>query len=176
MKSLHVVLALALAMILATGAIAQEKQKKKGQRAKLHPFSSAMLKFEQTHNALMKAELTDKQQEQLKTLHESMNPKLGEVMKKVTEIVGEEKMKAAEEAAKKAKEAGKSPRQVQAAIEKACPLSDEQSKKLEALAKDVNKIYRGMMKEVEGMLTDAQKASFKKAMAPARRGKKKADK
>ena len=174
MKTAKVVLALGLTMILATGAVAQEK--KKGKRAQLHPFSMAMVKFEAVHNALKKVELTDAQNEQLKKLHESMNPKLADLMKKVTAIVGEEKMKAAGEAAKQAKEAGKNPRQVALVVEKACSLSDEQSEKLTALAKDLNKIQRDMMKQVNSMLTDDQKEVMKKAMAPTRRGKKKANK
>ncbi len=172
MRTVKVVLALALTVILTTGAVAQETQKK-GKRAPLHPFSSAMMKFDVAHQALTKVELNDKQKEQLNKLHESTNPKLGDVLKKVTEIVGEEKMKAAGEAAKEAKEAGKNPRQVVLAMEKACPLSDEQSEKLTALAKDVNKLHREMMKEVNSMLTDDQKEVLKKAMTPARGGKKK---
>jgi len=61
-------------------------------------------------------------------------------------------------------------------VEKACSLSDEQSEKLTALAKDLNKIQRDMMKQVNSMLTDDQKEALKKAMAPTRRGKKKANK
>ena len=114
----------------------------------------------------MKIELTDEQKEELEKLHDSMNPKMEAVMKKIEEIVGGEKMKIGEEARKKAREAGKTGRQVGVAIEKAVKLSEEEQKRLAVVGKEVNGIYRAMMKKVNAMLTDEQKEKFKKAMAP----------
>jgi len=171
---MRIVFALALAVMLTAGALAQEKQKKKkGKGPQLNPVTMAMLKFARTHEALTKVELTDEQKEELKKLHESMNPKMEAVMKKIKEIVGEEEMKIAEEARKKAKEAGKTGRQVGVAIEKAVNLSEEQQDKLAVIGKEVNGIHRAMIKKVNTMLTDEQKEKFKEAMTPQRKGGKK---
>ena len=136
-----------------------------------------MLKLTRAQEALTKMELTDKQKQELTKLHDSMNPEMRAVMEKIKEIVGEENMKIGQEARKQAKEDGKTGRQIGIAIERAVNLSEEQQKKLAAIGKEVNGIYRAMTKKVSKMLTDEQKEELKKAMAPQRkRGKKNRDK
>ncbi len=176
MRTIKILLALAVIVTFTTGVVAQEKQQRKGRRVKLNPASQAMLRIQRLHTELKKIDLSEEQQAKLKKVHDAAGPEMMSAMEQVTEILGEESMKEVKEVAQKAQEAGKTPWQVAVAIEAALTLNDEQTEKLAKVGKELMAIQRGMMKEVNGILTAEQKEKLKAQMAPKKRGNRKSNK
>ncbi len=182
MRTVKVLLVLAVVAVFTTGAIAQDgaTKAKKRKGAKLMPVSLAMMRIERLHEALKKVDLTEEQQEQLKDLHKAIGPELKEVMGQILAVVGDEKVKTVKETVKSAKEAGKNHWQVAVAVEKALDLSDEQKEKLTKVGQELMKLQRGLTKKSKAVLTTEQNEKLTKLLAPRKRtgkkGKQKQDK
>ncbi len=176
MRTVKMLLVLAVVAMVTTGAMAQEAKKKKGRGAKLNSVSRAMIQIERLHESLKKVDLTGEQQEKLKELHGAIGPQLKDVMTQIGEILGEEKVQTVKDTVKSAKEAGKTHWQVAVAVEKALELTDEQQEKLAKIGKELMKLQRGLATKSKAVLTAEQNEKLTKLLAPRKRGGKKGGK
>jgi hypothetical protein len=179
-QTVGIVLALALVVLLGSSLFAAEGQQegkrgKKGQRPK-KPSVTRFLPKE------VEATLSDEQREKVALLEKEFGPRLEEFAKKRAAILSPEQIKAQNEARKAAAEAGKKGKELQAAIDEAMKLTDDQVKKLAELKKESEPLNKTIREKVVALLTDEQKAQLpkrpeKKAAgekAKGRGGKKKA--
>jgi hypothetical protein len=170
MRNAHIVLAVAIALLISTAAVAQEKKKRTPAR-KLSPTSQAMLRMHMLHKALEELDLTDEQKQAHKKVHEEIGPKMKEIMDGMKEILSEEQVAALEEAGKKAKEAGKTGRAMFVAIESALKLTDEQKEKMKEPSEKLVALQKQAVRKVMAILTPEQKEEIRAKMAPQRKRK-----
>lgn len=182
MKTVQLVLLMAMTLLISVPGSAQEKQtKKKGPAVKISQVSQAMLRMKKLHDALESLDLTADQEDALKKSREENGPKMKEAFDKLKDILTEEQRAAAEKAMKDAKEAKMQDRQAIVAVERAVNATDEQKEKMDVVGKELLAMQRGIMKKAMGILTAEQQEKVKKAMMPAPKkegaegGKKKAE-
>jgi len=166
MRTVRIVLAMAIALSIATVVIAQEKPKGTGKAGRLSPTAQAMLRIERLREALEGLDLTAEQKEKLGKIREELGPKMKEVFGKLRDILTEEQRSAAEESAKKAKEAGKKGRELFEAVESSIKLTDEQKEKMDKLAPEILAVQKEMVKQLMGVLTPEQQGKIKEKMQP----------
>ena len=170
MRTARILMTLAIAMFLTAPLMAQQKPQKKRAVARLSAPSRVLARLSKLHKTMESLDLSDEQKEAFKKMHEEVGPKMKEALEKVSELLTEEQKTAAKEAAKKAKEAGKEGWALFRSIESAVKLTDAQKEKMEEVGKEMTKLQQTIMKKVTGLLTDEQKQTLRKKMAP-RRGK-----
>jgi len=154
MRTARFVLALVLAMLIATPLMAAKHEKKK----KEGPGPAA----QQIDNMTKTLTLTDAQKAKLEDLKKEYNPKFVDAAKKGPVLTGDQQ-KCCMDAEKAAKDAGKKGKDVKAAGEAAVTLTDAQkAQKADAqqAAKDLNKELRAKVMDV---LTPEQQDQVKKA-------------
>ena len=171
MRIVRTLLVGAVALLVATAVVAQEKPKKKGRRVKLSPTTQAVVRIDKLRGAMEELDLTDEQNEQLKKLREKLGPQFKGVFGKMQDVLTEEQKIAGEEAMRAAKEAGKKGRDFFQAIEASLKLTDEQKEKMDKLAPEIRALQREMMKEIRGILTPEQQEKLKAKMQPPKKRK-----
>ena len=175
MRTVRTLLVVAVALLIATAAVAQEQPKKKGRRGKLGPTAQAVMRLHRLHEALGELDLTQEQKEELKKLRETLGPKGKEILGKMEDVLTEEQKIAGDEAMREVKESGKKGRALFVAIEAALKLTDEQKEKMDKIAPEVSALQRQAMKEIRGILTPEQQEKLKEKMQPPKRKKPKQD-
>ena len=171
MRIARTLLVVAVALLLATAAVAQEKPKRKGRRSKLGPTTQAVIRIDRLRTALEELDLSEAQKEELKGLREKLGPKFKEIFDKMQEVLTEEQKAAGEEAMEEAKASGKKGREFFQAIEAALKLTAEQKEKMDKLAPEIAAVQKEMMKEIRGILTPEQQEKLKAKMRPPRKKK-----
>ena len=105
--------------------------------------------------------LTDDQKTKLETLKKEHSPKLAELAKKLDEGVTDDQKKARREVMAKAKTDGKKGNELQAEVDKALNLTDEQKKKRSEVQPEMAKLQLSIKEQIHAMLTDDQKTYYK---------------
>ena len=170
MRTARIAMALAIALLITSATVAQEKKKRAG-AARLSPVAQAMMRMHNLHEALEGLDLTEEQKAAHKKLHEEIGPKMKEIMEGMKEILTEEQIAAIKTVGEKAKEDGLKGRKLFATVEAALKLTDEQKEKMVEPGKKLQALQRAAMKKVIANLTPEQKEKIKAKMAPQRKKK-----
>jgi Spy/CpxP family protein refolding chaperone len=168
MRTARIAMALAIALLITTATVAQEKKKV---RAQLSPVAQAMFRMQTLHEALEGLDLTEEQKAAHTKIHEEIGPKMKEIMDGMKEILTEEQLAAVKEAGEKAKNDGLTGRKLFATVEAAIKLTDEQKEKMVKPGEELAALQRQAAKKVIAILTPEQKEKVQAKMAP--QGKKK---
>lgn len=142
-----------LALPLAA-APKEGKGKKKADKPAAAP--RAMYKLPET------IKLTDEQKTKLAAINKEYTPKFRELAKKGNDILTKEQKKARRDAMKEAKDAGKKQKEVQAAVNAAMNLSDEQKEQMDKVKAETTKLKTEMEAKVVALLTPEQKSELPK--------------
>lgn len=162
----RIVLTFALAAIIATPLIAQEKKKgnkkkKRGRRA----FIAVRLPKSIT--------LSDEQKTKYDAIIKEYSPKFLAVFQEQAKVLTPEQRKARGDAFKAAREAGKNRKETQAAVTAAVKMTDEQTKQTNEIAKKSRALRQEARKKVMEILTDEQKKELNKGRKRGKGKKKK---
>ena len=169
MRMLQTAIVLAITLLIATAGVAQEKQKKKRGAGTLTPSSRLMLRMQVLRKATETLDLTSEQEEQFSELREKLGPKMKEIYGKLMDVMTAEQQASAQEEMQAARDAGKEGRAVFVAVEKAIKLTDEQKEQMAPVDKEIMKLQRRMMKQVNGILTPEQRKKLAEKIAPKRK-------
>jgi len=178
MKTVRILLTVAIAMLMTAPLSAQQKQKK-GARNRLSAPARALARIDKLHKSMEGMELSDDQKEAVKKIHEELGPKMKETLESLKEILTEEQQEAVKQAAEKAKDAGKKGWAFFKAVDAAVKPTDSQKTKLEEVGKKLDTLQKAVTKKIMALLTAEQKETLKKKMAArprqgaGKRGKKK---
>jgi len=157
MRAVRVVLILAVALLIASSALAQEKKKREGRRGGPGGDPLAFL--------LRDLNLSDEQKAKIEDVRKEFGPKQAEAQKKRESILTDEQKKARDEAMKSARDAGKSRQEAFAAVQEAMKLTDEQKSKMADARKAAEEITKEMREKVMSILTPEQKEKVEKRIA-----------
>lgn len=113
--------------------------------------------------------LSDEQKAKLDEIKKEYTPKFQDLAKKSDAVLTKEQKKARRDAQKAAKEAGKKQKEIQADVEAAMNLSEDQKKQRAEIKEQTDKLKAEIETKVVALLTDDQKAQVEAA-------KKKSDK
>jgi hypothetical protein len=181
MKALQTVLMLALTLVLATGAVAEDARKgekgkaaaankdgvKKGDGAKKRGERKAQ---GVTARFTAKLDLSAEQKEKVAAIDKEFAAKAAEINKASNAVLTEEQVEARNAAAKKARESkDKSPearKASQKSIQDALKLTDEQKKKMTDVNKSRQELNGKVLAALKNVLTEEQQ----KSLPQARRG------
>ena len=105
--------------------------------------------------------LTDDQKTKLEALKKEHSPKLAELAQKLDEGLTDDQKKARKEAGDKARADGKKGKELQAAVDAALNLTDEQKKKRAEVQPEMTKLQLSIKEQIHAMLTDDQKTHYK---------------
>jgi hypothetical protein len=147
-------LALSLAF-LAAPALAQDAKAEKGKK------NAAAGAFNVPKTITLSAE----QQAKLDELKKQLEPLLVEALKKEEGILTPDQRAARATAGKDARAAGKKGKEIQAAVDEAVKLSEEQKSQLAEAHRVVTDLQKKARDGVMGLLTEEQKSSLKKKKA-----------
>ena len=153
-----------LALPLAA-APKEDTAKKKSAKAAAEP--AAMYKLPETIT------LNDEQKTKLGEIKKEYTPKFQALAKKNNEILTREQRTARRDAMKAAKEAGKKGKELQASVEEAMKLSEDQKKKLAEVKAEQAKLRGEMETKVVALLTPEQKEQLPKPKKGKRAAKNK---
>lgn len=171
MKAVKLCLTLALAVVLAGGAIADEKKTdaKKGEKGKGRQQARAFVSFPAT------IELTAEQAEKLAALNKEYAPKAEELQKKIDSVLTEEQLKGRTDARKAAQALDKNDTEGRKKLQAAArpTLTDEQKEKSAESTKALNALRAEATEKATALLTDDQKAKLPKKEAAKKGDKKK---
>lgn len=179
MKTVRILLTVAIAMLMTAPLSAQQKQQKKGARHRLSAPARVLARIDKLHKSMEEMELSDDQEEAIKKIHEELGPKMKDALESLKEILSEEQQEAVKQAADKAKAAGKKGWAFFKAVDGAVKPTDAQKKKLEEVGKKLETLQKAVTKKIMALLTAEQKETLKKKMAArprqgaGKRGKKK---
>lgn len=158
MRTVRTVLFLAVALVIASPLVAQEKKKP----VKKAPPDPAAAAIERITKPL---DLTGEQKEKLKDICKEFSPKFKEAAKKMDVFTPEQK-KARAEAEKEARAAGKKGKEFFEAVAKAVTLTDEQKAQLKEAGKEMGALNKELRAKVEEVLTPEQKEKIKSIAKP----------
>ncbi|NQT12284.1 MAG: hypothetical protein HQ582_06030 [Planctomycetes bacterium] len=176
MRTVRILLAVTIALLLTVPAMAaQEKKKKKAAPVKLSPTAQVFLRMDRLHTALEEMDLTAEQQEKRKQIREEHGPKMREVVDKLVDVLTEEQKDAAKASAAEAKAAGKKGRALFVAVEASLKLTDEQKEKMDKLTPELTTCQQKLARAVRGVLTPEQKKELREKMQPKTKKKGKPD-
>jgi Spy/CpxP family protein refolding chaperone len=147
-------LSLTLAVLIASPLFAGEKKEGKGPK-KFDPAEGILKRLE-------KAGLTEDQVAKIKELAAASADKIAAARAKAP--LTPEQKKAGEEARKKAKDEGKPGKEIQAAVDAAMNLTEDQK----AAQKELQEIQSGLNKEAMSLLTPEQKEKL--GIKPGKKG------
>jgi len=170
MRSLRIVVVVAMALLVAAVAVAQEKPKERGKAARLSSTARALLRFDRLRTAIESLDLTAEQKEKLGKVREEFGPKMKSLYDKLGESLTEDQRKAGEEAMKQAKDAGKKGREFFESLEAALKLTPEQKEKMAKSDPEIAALYKEHLGKVMEVLTPEQQAKVKEKLEV--RGKK----
>ena len=105
--------------------------------------------------------LTEDQTVKLEAIKKEHSAKLAELAKKLEEGITDDQKKARREATAKAKEEGKKGKELQAAVDAALNLTDEQKQKRAEIQPEMTKLQASIKEQIHAMLTDDQKEHYK---------------
>lgn len=169
MKTLRNVICLSLMVLIAGGAVADEKGKKgKGKRASKRPTA--------TQRFVAKLELTDEQKTQVAAIDKQFGERVATVQKQMSELLTDDQKKAQREASKAARESGSKPAEIRKAVEAALNLTAEQKEKRKEIMAVQRKLNSEIIAALKTVLTEEQQASLPKtrgANKKSGKGKKK---
>ena len=165
MRSVRIVLILAVAVLIASPLLAKEAKKK---AAKPAPCPADQYLTRMLGNVTLTAE----QKTQIDALKKEFGPKLKEARKKVDDVLTADQKKARGEAMKKAKADGKTGKEAAAAVAAAVKLTDDQKAKQAEAQKAVSALTKELDKAARDLLTPEQKASLKKKAGEGKKAKK----
>ena len=166
MKTVRIVLTVAVALMCASLVLAQEQAKEKAKSAKQPRLGQTLLTMERVRAALDQLDLSAEQKEKLTAIREKIGPKMKEVWEKAREILDESQTTAAQEAIKQAREAGKKGEALIKSALSVLKLTDEQKEKLLKLEQESLAVQREAIKEIQGILTPEQRENFRAKMRP----------
>ncbi len=149
-------------------AAAQKENKKKTDKPAAAP--AAMYKLPET------VALTEEQKPKLEAINKEYTPKFQALGKKGSDLLTKEQKTARREAQKAGKDAGKKQKEIQADVEAAMMLSDEQKKQTAEVKTETTKLKAEMETKVVALLTDEQKTQVEDAKKKAGKKNKKAAK
>lgn len=155
-------------LALPLAAAPPEDGKKKDDKAAAEPAN--MYKLPDT------VVLTDEQNAKLAEVKKEYVPKFQALSKKGNDVLTKEQRKARREAQAKAKEEGKKGKELQAAVDAAVMLSDEQKKQMDEVKAETADLKAEMEAKVVAFLTPEQKAQVEEAKKKAGKKAKKAAK
>lgn len=166
MRTARMVLVLVVAVLIASPLLAKEAKKKVAAKPARCPADQQICKLTEGMT------LTAEQKAKFDALKKEFGPKIVEAKKKVEGVLTPEQKKARSEAQKKAKAEGKTGKDLQAALDAAMKLTDEQKAKQAEARKAVNQLTKDLDKAARAVLTDEQKATLKKKADAAKKPKK----
>ncbi len=141
-----------LALPLAAAQKGEGKGKKNTDKPAAAP--AGMFKLPET------IKLSDEQKPKVEALNKEYTPKFQALAKKGNDILTKDQQKARREAMKDAKEAGKKPKEIQAAVQAAMNLSDDQKEQMDKVKAETMKLRSEMETKVVAVLTPEQKAEL----------------
>lgn len=170
MKLWKSALSLGLALIVATGSYAADKDAKaeKGKGKKAAAPSIVQLPKE--------VALSDEQKPKIEAINKEFAPKAAELQKKIDAVLTDDQKQARQKAMKDARDAGKKGKDAKDAIDAAIKLTDDQKKGFEDATKAMATLRGDAMKKVGEVLTAEQKEKVPALSAKKGRAKKAADK
>jgi hypothetical protein len=142
----------AVAALFATSVLAEDKKTD----TKPKPDRNANV-----FNYLKKIKLDDKQQEKLTAIKKECAPKLDALHARFDKVMTPERRKVAQEARKAAAADGKKGKELQAAVDAALKLSDDEKKELKEINQERSKLVKEIREKVSTILTDEQKEALK---------------
>jgi len=160
MRVVRTVLVVAIAALVASFALAQDKPKKKPGMPDPLAGQLQMLKGLQ---------LTDDQEAKIKELRKQFGPKFAEAWKAREGILTDEQRKARAEAFKAAKDAGKKGKELLQAVQEALKLTDEQKTKVAEADKRLEELNKELRERIREILTPEQREQLKKRLEEGRR-------
>lgn len=152
-RFVQAVLAVGLMVSLISPATAADEAKGKGKKAAAAGQQVFAIPKEIT--------LTDEQKTKLEAIKKEHGPKVSELTKKIDESLTDEQKKARKEAGDKAKADGKKGKDLQAAVDEALKLTDDQKKQRAEVQPELTKLSLTIKEQIHGILTDEQKAHYK---------------
>ncbi len=155
MRTVRIVLTLAVALVIAGSALAGEKRKGKAAKKPPPPAIEALRMIE-------KLDLTADQKDKIDQIRKECGPKVAEAQKKLDEILTPEQRRARAEAAKEAKAAGKKGKEAMQAIDEAMKLTDEQKEKIAQARKAMAALQKEIRGKVMEVLTEEQRENLTK--------------
>lgn len=158
-----ITMALILACTVSVDAAEKGAKKKKGKKQGVRI---------QALNLPATVELTAEQKEQVASLKKEYTPQFAALMKKNREILTADQRTARRDAVKKAKEEGKKGKELRAAVSSAIKLSDDQSKQMKEVSKEMKKLNGEVRGKLSKILTADQLAKIKKPAKGAKKKKK----
>ena len=167
MRAFRIVTVLALAVLIAGNAMAQE-EKKKGKGARAEKAAGAKKEAGKRQGAQLPIQflkditLTEDQEAKLAEIKKALAPKFAEIRKKTQEVLTEEQQKARMEAMKAAREAGTKGPEIEKTVAEALNLTDEQKEQMAEIKKLTMEFQKELRAKVEEILTDEQKAALPK--------------
>jgi Spy/CpxP family protein refolding chaperone len=177
MRSVRIVVAVAMAFLVVAMAVAQEKPKEQGRAARLSSTARAFLRFDRLRTAIEGLDLSAEQKEKLGKVREEFGPKMKALHDKLAETLTEDQRKAGEEAMKEAKDAGKKGREFFESLEAALKLTPEQKEKLAKFDPEIAELYKEHLGKVMEVLTPEQQSKVKERLeARGRKGGKRGEK
>jgi Spy/CpxP family protein refolding chaperone len=167
MRVVRVLLVLAVALLMVSPALAQEKKKGKRGGAGRDPLGMM----------LRGVTLDDAQKTKVDAIKKDYAPKLAEAAKKA-DVLTEAQKKARADALKAAQDAGKSRQEIGAAVREAVKLTDDQKKQQTEATQAMQALAKEMRGKVMEILTPEQKEQVNKNIEEMKkafggRGKKK---
>jgi hypothetical protein len=162
MKTVRTVLVLVLVLAVASPLLAKGK-KGKG-KAKNPSEIAKVLKL------LQGLDLTTEQQGKIDALKSEFKPKIGDVKRKLANILTPEQKQAKKDAQKAAKAAGKKGKQARQEIAAAVKLTDQQKTQTADANKELKSLAKDFRSKVMAVLTPEQQAKVK-AAHPGKKGR-----
>ncbi|MFT5325953.1 MAG: hypothetical protein ACI8P0_003827 [Planctomycetaceae bacterium] len=175
MKALQTVLMLALTLVLATGAVAEDARKGEKGKAAAAKKDGAKKRGERkapgvTARFTAKLDLSAEQKEKVAAIDKEFAAKAAEINKASNAVLTKEQVEVRNAAAKKARESkDKSPearKASQKSIQDALKLTDEQKKKMADVNKSRQELNGKVLAALKNVLTEEQQ----KSLPQARRG------
>ena len=179
MKSLKIVAATAIAVLIAAAAIAADeaKPKEKNKGPKLSPIAETMLRIDRIKAAVESLDLSDDQKEKLGKIHDDFEAKQQAIHGKIAELLTEDQKQVGKDAMDSAEKSGKKGREFYQSLEASLKLTDQQKQKMEPIGKELQGLVNDALKQVTELLTPEQKEKLQQKIGPAgKKGKKKDEK
>jgi len=177
MRSLKIAMATAIAMLIATAAMAADESKSKGKGPRLSPIAQTLMRIDRIKAAVEGLDLSDEQKDKLGKIRDDFEAKREKIYEKLGEVLTDEQKQTAKEALDKANESGKKDAAFYRSLEASLKLTDEQKQKMEPIGRELRTVVTDTMKLVTDVLTPDQKEKLQQKIGPmGKKGKKGAEK
>lgn len=175
MKSLKIVTAIAIGLLIAGVALAAEEGKPKGKdkKPKLSRVAETMLRIDRIKSAVEGLDLSEDQKEKLGKVRDDFEAKKQAIHEKLAALLTEDQKQIAKDTLENAKQSGKKGRELYLSLEASLKLTDEQKQKIEPIGKELQGVVNDAMKQVTEVLTPEQKEKLQEKVGPiGKKGKK----